>query len=144
MSDTQIQGPPPTVLLKAANQRLRELLERVEALGPEEVEHRRTAILRALGIHIDLEEALLYPALLAWDCASARKVVDQALEGHRSLKEFLGEEGTDELTEIRRLVVEHLQLEEEQVFPHVRRLPFEDQWKLSRDLERLRAHLEDR
>lgn len=152
MSDTQIQGPPPTVLLKAANQRLRELFERFDALSPDEGGERRAAfraIRDALKVHMDLEEALLYPAILGWESESARKVVDQALEGHRRTQELLDEAvlaGAIDAPsdELRSLVLEHLQLEEEQVFPHVRRLPFENQWELSRDLDRLRSHLEDR
>ncbi len=141
MSDTQILAPPPTALLMAAHQRVRELLARYERLGPEQRPGAFREIRETLEIHLNVEEALFYPALLGWESESARRVVDKALEDHRRMKELL-EAGAEAIDDLRRFVHEHFDLEEDRVFPRARLLPYENQWELSRDMERLRLYLE--
>ena len=74
MSDTQILAPPPTALLKQAHDHVRDLFARFEGLPDAERPEATRAIVEALQTHINIEEALFYPALLGWESESARRM----------------------------------------------------------------------
>ena len=141
LDDTDALPTPPTALLKAAHQRLRELLERYAAIGPEEERARRAAhreVREALEIHLDIEEALFYPALLKHWGEEAGEIVKLALADHRWLKES----SALPPDQLQRVVLTHLEREEAELFPLAHNFPVETQKRLSHDMEARRTRLE--
>jgi len=137
--DTQILPTPPTALLKAAHLRVRALFDDLASMETEEA--RRAAfrqIREALEIHLQIEETLFYPALLAHAGETAGDVVRESLEGHRELKRRLEKPAPD----LARVVLEHFEQEEAELFPLARWLPVETQKELSHAMEALRTRLE--
>src|SRR5688572_15163054 len=132
INDTQILPTPPTALLKAAHLRLRALFDHLASLETEEA--RRAAfrqIREALEIHLQIEETLFYPALLAHAGEAAGDVVRESLEGHRELKGRLEKPASD----LPRVVLEHFEQEEAKLFPLARWLSLETQKELSHSME---------
>lgn len=143
MGDTQILPAPPTTLLRAAHQRLHELLDGIAALDANETAPLRTSVRRLrdfLLIHFEIEETLFYPALRE----AAPEAVEQARQEHERLKSMLsGLDASDVApAAFRRAVIDHLEHEEAQLFPAVQGLRFDAQCRLSLELERLRLRLE--
>ena len=153
MSDTQILPHPPTAMLKAVHNRMRELFAQYDTLGPEAWQAKKGIfheIQDGLRIHLEIEEVLFYPAVQAMGAALAVSVVMRALQTHRQVKAILAElrvlnsdnQSLDARMEgLEECVLPHLLVEEKEIFPHARLLPEETLRELSIEMERLRDRL---
>lgn len=155
MSDTQILPNPPTAMLKAVHNQIKELFARYGALGPEEWQAKRGIfheLQDGLRIHLEIEEVLFYPAVQSMKAALAINVVMKALQAHRKVKDILVELRAldsanqsldDRMETLEECVLLHLQAEEKEIFPHARLLPAETLRELSAEMERLRDRLRE-
>lgn len=153
MSDTQVLFDPPTALLKAVHDRMKELFDRYAALGPGSSWSKKGlfhVIRDILLAHMEIEEALFYPAIQAMSSDLAINSVMRALRDHEHLKALLEElavlgaeeESLDaKVGDLERILFSHLQLEESEIFPHARMMPPELLRKLSIEMEKLREGL---
>jgi hypothetical protein len=129
-------------LIREQHDRIRELFIRIDD-GEDELVH---DVLDDIAMHLEIEEAVLYPALL--DSALAPQI-RVAAEEHLSVKRIISDlvesDPEDErfmarVTVLRRQAEEHMEEEETEVLPEVERL-FD--WEQRMDLAReLRAFME--
>jgi iron-sulfur cluster repair protein YtfE (RIC family) len=137
MGDTQILPTPPTAILKAAHEQMKELFARYESLSlgvsraKQGIFHELQEVLR---IHLEIEEILFYPAVEGTRSMLAIDVVLKALQAHRHIRELLAELRTQcsgnlsldaKMDELRKSVLPHVREEEAIIFPYVRLLPRE-------------------
>jgi hypothetical protein len=155
MSDTQILPNPPTAMLKAVHERMKELFARYDTLGPEAGWAKKGlyhVLEELLHIHMEIEEVLFYPAVESMKSELAISVVLRALKVHRQLKALLEElkalslesKSLDsKMAELQACVLPHLLMEEREIFPHARAMPLETLHELSGEMEKLRVRLRE-
>src|SRR6185436_4784018 len=92
VSDTRVLFDPPTALLKAVHDRMKELFTRYDALGPGDGWSKKglfQVIRDILLTHMEIEETLFYPAVQGLMTDLAIDVVLRALRDHEHLKSLL-------------------------------------------------------
>ena len=153
MSDTRVLFDPPTALLKAVHDRMKELFTRYDALGPGDGWSKKglfQVIRDILLTHMEIEETLFYPAVQGLMTDLAIDVVLRALRDHEHLKSLLEdlrvlsveEKPLDsKIGDLEQILYSHLRLEEAEIFPHARIMPTKLLRKLSIEMEKLRERL---
>jgi hemerythrin-like domain-containing protein len=153
MSTTQILPDPPTAMLKAVHGEIKELFAAYNSLRPEERTARKAVVQdlqELLRVHLQIEEALFYPAVQNMQSDLAIKVVMKALQDHRAIKGLLEElkalslenQSLDlKMGELQECLFAHLQVEEAEIFLHARALPPETLGELGSEMEKLRDRL---
>jgi hypothetical protein len=154
MNDTTELLPiSPTVMLKAVHEQMKALFVRYDALGLDESRAKSALfgeIEEGLGVHLEIEEVLFYPAVESMKSSLAISVVLKALQAHRQVKALLaemralsGENGSldEKMGELKHCVLAHLGVEELEIFPHARALPPEILLDLGTAMGKLRERL---
>lgn len=153
MSTTEILPIPPTAMLKAVHDKMKEMFVRYNSLGPEAGWAKQAlfhVIQDVLRNHMEIEEALFYPAVQGMKSDLAISVALKALKDHQQVRTLLEELKAlsvenkpldPKMGELQQCVFTHLQLEEGEIFPHARSMPPEALWKLSAEMEKLRDRL---
>jgi hemerythrin superfamily protein len=153
MSTTQILPTPPTAMLKAVHEEVKQLFARYDALGLNESRAKKEIsqkIQELLEIHLEIEEVLFYPAIESIKADLAISIVLKALQAHRQVRALLvelrtlssGNESLDaKMEDLEHCVLSHLHAEETEIFPHARILPPETLQELGTEMEKLRDRL---
>jgi hypothetical protein len=135
MRNAPVVDPSPTPILQAAQRRVIALFARLDAPGREagpEQNRLFHELQQELGILMDVEEELYYPALRKLKGEFARRVVARALQDHGELKALLqgltlrvsrNRSLGSKLTALRKCVLSHFDLEESQMVPYLGALP---------------------
>lgn len=126
------QHPDAIAVLKADHQKVTDLFDTFEGLGPRAHKTRESTvakIVEELSVHAGIEEAVLYPALRERFAAGDEPMVLEALEEHHVVKLTLNElesmtsesERYDaKVTVLREIVDHHVKEEETELFKLVR------------------------
>jgi len=153
MSNTHILPVPPTAMLKAVHNQMKELFARYAAMAPEETSAKKALfqeLQEVFRIHLQIEEVLFYPAVQAMKAELAISTVLKALQARQRVKALLEElkalsaenKSLDgKMDELQHCVLAHLQVEELDIFPYARALPLETLRELSLEMEMLRDRL---
>lgn len=155
MPDTRLKAVKATLLLKEDHQRVRELLEKYEELGPEEIEQKEDlfSMIRAeLLDHATIEEEIFYPAVSQAEAPDADERVQEAEEEHKAVRTLLDEmselgpgepEFETKMKTLKENVLQHAQEEEKTIFKLFKKLPPEIQDEVSSQLRERKLELGD-
>jgi len=134
-------------LLKDDHERAMELLEQIEILDEEELGASDLfgQLKQALTLHTQMEEKVFYPALSQFDETSS--IVEEALKEHQEIDDILAEissmspsdeEFLDEISELKHKIEQHVEEEENELFPEAEKLLGENKLRdLGRQMEQL-------
>lgn len=124
-----VRGPDALELLTSQHQMVSEVFDRLhDSEDEEEIRNSLFQLADLLSVHTTLEERLFYPAVRSMDTA---ELIAESLHDHDDVKRVMvalleGEAATDdfsgELEELEGLIEAHVEQEEDDLFPQVRRL----------------------
>jgi hemerythrin superfamily protein len=154
MADTKILTRKPTDLLRQDHEKVMELFERYEALGDRAHAHKSDLfekIREALTAHAAIEEEIFYPEVASLGIEEARERVREAREEHAIVKQLLNEISAlapdEEEFDVKMGVLcenveGHVEEEEKEVFPLVKKLSKEEQNALAVRMANRKRELE--
>jgi len=120
-------------LLKQQHREVERLFKKIEKAGPEEKEKLFDELADALAVHAAIEEQHFYPATKD---ARTEELLEEAVEEHLSVKRIIADllemEPDDaqfdaKITVLREQVEHHVEEEENELFPEVRKIHSKDQ-----------------
>jgi len=120
-------------LLKQQHREAKELFEKIEKAGPDEKERLFDRLADALAVHAAIEEQHFYPATKD---SRTEELLQEAVEEHLSMKRIIADllemEPDDaqfdaKITVLREQVEHHVEEEENELFPEVRKIHSKDQ-----------------
>jgi len=120
-------------LLKQQHREVERLFKKIEKAGPEEKEKLFDELADALAVHAAIEEQHFYPATKD---ARTEELLEEAVEEHLSVKRIIADllemEPDDaqfdaKITVLREQVEHHVEEEENELFPEVRKMHSKDQ-----------------
>ena len=154
MTDTKLRAPRATDVLKEDHERLKALFADYEEFADDSALTKQgifEEILRALAVHVRIEEEIFYPAIAGrGPRGDGRDVVEEALEEHRIVKALLAEmfelapDSPDfdaTMQALEESVRRHADEEEKEIFPLFATLDAEKRDEVSEAQERRRAEL---
>jgi hemerythrin superfamily protein len=120
-------------LLKQQHREAKELFEKIEKAGPDEKERLFDQLADALAVHAAIEEQHFYPATKD---SRTEELLQEAVEEHLSVKRIIADllemEPDDaqfdaKITVLREQVEHHVEEEETELFPKVRKIHSKDE-----------------
>ena len=120
-------------LLKQQHQEAKKLFEKIEKAGPDEKEQLFDALADALAVHAAIEEQHFYPATKD---ARTAELLEEAVEEHLSMKRIIADllemepdaaQFDAKIKVLREQVEQHVEEEEGELFPKVRKIHGKDE-----------------